>query len=79
MEQADRLPITDFYSTPATLHSSKPGDLLRKEAFSRLLPAQGRDRGAHSVSLVGCNRTRCRDLGSGVDTGGTAAAAAAGP
>ena len=32
MEQADRLPITDFYSTPANLGATKPGDLLRKEA-----------------------------------------------
>jgi pimeloyl-ACP methyl ester carboxylesterase len=34
MEQADALPITDFYSTPANLSASKPGDLLRKEAFA---------------------------------------------
>jgi pimeloyl-ACP methyl ester carboxylesterase len=34
MEQADRLPITDFYSTPLNLSSTKPGDLLRKEAFA---------------------------------------------
>src|SRR5258706_5986957 len=34
MEQADRLPITDFYSTPSTLSATKPGDLLRKEAFA---------------------------------------------
>ncbi len=33
MEQADRLPITDFYSTPPTLSGTKPGDLLRKEPF----------------------------------------------
>jgi pimeloyl-ACP methyl ester carboxylesterase len=34
MEQADRLPITDFYSTPPNLATTKPGDLLRKEAFA---------------------------------------------
>lgn len=34
MEQADRLPLTDFYSTPPTLSTTKPGDLLRKEAFT---------------------------------------------
>jgi pimeloyl-ACP methyl ester carboxylesterase len=34
MEQADRLPIGDFYSTPANLSATKPGDLLRKEAFT---------------------------------------------
>lgn len=34
MEQADRLPITDFYSTPSNLSSTKPGDLLRKESFT---------------------------------------------
>jgi alpha-beta hydrolase superfamily lysophospholipase len=34
MEQADRLPITDFYSTPVDLAATKPGDLLRKEAFT---------------------------------------------
>jgi pimeloyl-ACP methyl ester carboxylesterase len=34
MEQADRLPITDFYSTPLNLAATKPGDLLRKEAFA---------------------------------------------
>ena len=34
MERADRLPIGDFYSTPANLSATKPGDLLRKEAFT---------------------------------------------
>ena len=34
MEQADRLPLTDFYSTPPNLASTKPGDLLRKESFT---------------------------------------------
>jgi pimeloyl-ACP methyl ester carboxylesterase len=34
MEQADRLPLTDFYSTPQNLSASKPGDLLRKEPFA---------------------------------------------
>lgn len=34
MERADALPITDFYSTPANLSSTKPGDLLRKESFA---------------------------------------------
>ncbi len=34
MEQADRLPIGDFYSTPANLAATKPGALLRKESFT---------------------------------------------
>jgi pimeloyl-ACP methyl ester carboxylesterase len=34
MEQADRLPLTDFYSTPSNLSATKPGDLLRKESFA---------------------------------------------
>ena len=34
MEQADQLPITDFYSTPPDLSATKPGDLLRKEPFA---------------------------------------------
>jgi pimeloyl-ACP methyl ester carboxylesterase len=34
MEQADRLPLTDFYSTPPNLSATKPGDLLRKESFT---------------------------------------------
>ncbi len=34
MERADRLPLTDFYSTPPNLSASKPGDLLRQEAFA---------------------------------------------
>jgi len=34
MEQADRLPITDFYSTPLNLSATKPGELLGKEAFA---------------------------------------------
>jgi pimeloyl-ACP methyl ester carboxylesterase len=34
MEQADRLPITDFYSTPLNLSAGKPGDLLRQESFT---------------------------------------------
>jgi pimeloyl-ACP methyl ester carboxylesterase len=34
MEQADRLPITDFYSTPLHLSATKAGDLLGKEAFT---------------------------------------------
>lgn len=33
LEEADRLPITDFYSTPPNLAAGKPGDLLRKERF----------------------------------------------
>jgi pimeloyl-ACP methyl ester carboxylesterase len=48
MEQADRLPITDFYSTPATLHSSKPGELLRKEAF----PGYSLPKGATAVRIL---------------------------
>ena len=34
METADRLPLTDFYSTPDNLAATKPGALLRKEAFT---------------------------------------------
>jgi pimeloyl-ACP methyl ester carboxylesterase len=34
LEQSDRLPLTDFYTTPANLISTKPGDLLRKETFT---------------------------------------------
>jgi pimeloyl-ACP methyl ester carboxylesterase len=34
MEQADRLPLTDFYATPANLSTTKPGDLLRRESFA---------------------------------------------
>ena len=34
MEQADRLALTDFYSTPSNLSTTKPGDLLRKESFT---------------------------------------------
>jgi pimeloyl-ACP methyl ester carboxylesterase len=34
MEKADRLPITDFYSSPSNLAATKPGDLLRKEPFA---------------------------------------------
>jgi pimeloyl-ACP methyl ester carboxylesterase len=34
MEQADRLPITDFYSAPSNLAATKPGDLLRKAPFT---------------------------------------------
>ena len=34
LEQADRLSIGDFYSTPANLSATKPGDLLRKEPFT---------------------------------------------
>jgi dipeptidyl aminopeptidase/acylaminoacyl peptidase len=33
-EQADRLPIGDFYSAPANLSVTKPEDLLRKEPFA---------------------------------------------
>ncbi|MEP6547040.1 MAG: lipase family protein, partial [Gammaproteobacteria bacterium] len=33
LEQADRLPLTDFYATPKNLSATKPGDLLRKESF----------------------------------------------
>jgi pimeloyl-ACP methyl ester carboxylesterase len=48
MEQADRLPITDFYSTPPNLAATKPGDLLRKEAFAGYsLP-----RGATAVRIL---------------------------
>src|ERR1700691_3889609 len=32
MERADSLPLTPFYGTPS-LDSTKPGELLRKEAF----------------------------------------------
>ncbi len=34
MERADALPITDFYATPQNLSATKPGGLLRKEAFA---------------------------------------------
>ena len=34
MERGDRLPISDFYSTPKNLGASKPGDLLRQESFA---------------------------------------------
>lgn len=34
LEQSTALPITAFYDTPATLASTRPGDLLRQEAFS---------------------------------------------
>jgi pimeloyl-ACP methyl ester carboxylesterase len=34
LERADRLPITDFYSTPGELSGTKPGDLLREENFA---------------------------------------------
>ena len=34
MEQADRLPIGEFYSTPSNLSATRAGDLLRKEAFA---------------------------------------------
>jgi pimeloyl-ACP methyl ester carboxylesterase len=34
MEEKDRLPITAFYDTPKDLSASKPGALLRKEAFA---------------------------------------------
>lgn len=34
LERADRLPITDFYGTPADLSATKPGALLRKEVFA---------------------------------------------
>jgi pimeloyl-ACP methyl ester carboxylesterase len=34
LEQADRLAIGDFYSTPANLSVTKPGELLRKEPFT---------------------------------------------
>jgi pimeloyl-ACP methyl ester carboxylesterase len=34
MEKADRVATGDFYSTPASLETTKPGDLLRKESFA---------------------------------------------
>lgn len=34
MEQADALALGDFYSTPANLSQTKPGDLLRQEPFA---------------------------------------------
>jgi pimeloyl-ACP methyl ester carboxylesterase len=67
MEQADALPITDFYSTPANLSSTKPGDLLRKELFAgyslpkgatavrilyHSLDATGRDVATSAVVLI---------------------------
>jgi pimeloyl-ACP methyl ester carboxylesterase len=48
MEQADRLPIGEFYSTPANLSATKPGDLLRKETFTGYsLP-----KGASAVRII---------------------------
>jgi pimeloyl-ACP methyl ester carboxylesterase len=48
MEQQDRLPIGDFYSTPANLSATKPGDLLRKEPFTGYsLP-----KGASAVRII---------------------------
>jgi pimeloyl-ACP methyl ester carboxylesterase len=48
MEQADRLPITDFYSTPKSLAGTKPGALLRQESFDGYtLPA-----GATAVRIL---------------------------
>ena len=41
LETADRLPITEFYSTPGNLSASKPGDLLRKESFGGYTLPQG--------------------------------------
>jgi pimeloyl-ACP methyl ester carboxylesterase len=67
MEEADRLPITDFYSAPANLAATKPGDLLRKEAFAgyslpkgatavrilyHSLDATGRDVASSGVVLI---------------------------
>ncbi|HME39355.1 MAG TPA: lipase family protein [Steroidobacteraceae bacterium] len=34
LEKADRLPLTNFYTTPANLSATKPGDLLRQESFA---------------------------------------------
>lgn len=48
MEHDDSLPRTQFYDTPATLSSTKPGDLLRQENFADYtLPA-----GAKAVRIL---------------------------
>ncbi len=67
LEQADRLPITDFYSTPGDLPATKPGALLRKESFDgyslpkgatavrilyHSLSATGRDVATSAVVLI---------------------------
>ena len=67
MEAADRLPLTDFYATPANLSATKPGDLLRKEPFAgytlpkgatavrilyHSLDASGRDVATSGVVLI---------------------------
>src|ERR1700689_1263251 len=67
MEQADRLPLTDFYTTPLNLSAGKPGDLLRKESFAgyslpkgatavrilyHSLDATGRDVATSAVVLI---------------------------
>jgi pimeloyl-ACP methyl ester carboxylesterase len=41
LEKADSLPITDFYTPPADLSASKPGQLLRQEPFSGYLLPKG--------------------------------------
>ena len=71
MEQADRLPITDFYSTPQDLAATKPGDLLRKESFAGYSLTGGRHRGADSLSLVGRHGSGCRHIRRRADSGGT--------
>ena len=48
LEAGDALPVTPFYDAPEGLESSRPGDLLRKEAFDGYaLPA-----GAHAVRIL---------------------------
>ena len=66
-EQADRLPVTAFYASPANLRATKPGDLLRQESFDgyslpkgaravrilyHSLSATGRDVATSAVVLV---------------------------
>ncbi len=56
MEQADRLPIGDFYSTPANLSATKPGDAAAQGIVHGLHPAEGRHRGAHYLPFARRNR-----------------------
>lgn len=67
LEQADRLPLTNFYATPRHLAATKPGALLRKEPFAgyslpkgatavrilyHSLDASGRDVATSGVVLI---------------------------
>lgn len=67
IEAADALPVTAFYETPRNLDASRPGELLRQEAFDgyslpkgvravrilyHSLNAEGRDVAASAVVLI---------------------------